>query len=254
MTSEFMEQITLNGKTALVTGSTQGLGLEIAKGLLNAGANVFIHGRGLERVNQVCRELHGHFKKVDSVVFDLRDEAEMNAGLKKIGKIDILVNNAGIRKRHGLDNLTLDEMDEVVRNNLMTTIALCKKTIPGMKERGWGRIVNVTSIQGSLVRANDFIYPITKKAIETMTKGLAVAYGQYGITCNSIAPGTFETEYNAKLINQKEVVENMQQRNPMKRWGRPEEIVGPALFFCSDMSTYVNGQCLKVDGGFTISF
>lgn len=249
-----MEKITLKGKTALVTGSTQGLGLEIAKGLLNAGANVFIHGRDFEKVNQVCKELHGYFKGVDSICFDLRNEAEMSSGLKKIGNIDILVNNAGMRKRHSLDNLTLDEMDEVIKNNVMTTIALCKKTIPAMKKRGWGRIVNVTSIQGSLVRSNDFIYPITKKAIETMTRGLAVAYGQYGITCNSIAPGTFETEYNANLINQKEVVENMQHRNPMKRWGRPEEIVGPALFFCSDMSTYVNGQCLKVDGGFTISF
>jgi len=254
MKSDAMEQITLKGKTALVTGSTQGLGLEIARGLLNAGADVFIHGRDLKTVNQACEELRRHFKNVGSVVFDLRDEAGMDAELKKIGKLDILVNNAGIRKRHDLESLTLEEMDEVVRNNLMTTIALCKKTIPGMKDRGWGRIVNVTSIQGSLVRANDFIYPITKKAVETMTKGLAVAYGQYGITCNSIAPGTFETEYNAKLISQKEVVENMERRNPMKRWGRPEEIVGPALFFCSDMSTYVNGQCLKVDGGFTISF
>lgn len=248
----------LKGNIALVTGSTQGLGFEIALGLAAAGAQVIIHGRNQNKIDIAISQLNDAGYKVDSLMFDINDEHARHLAFSELsaryGRLDILVNNAGVRARKSLLELSADEMHTVLQSNLLSTIEISRQAVQLMSARKKGKIITITSLQGHLVRASDFIYPISKHALETMTKVMAAEFGKLGIRCNAIAPGTFATEFNKDLIQKPENIAMMQKRNPLQRWGEPKEIVGPVVFLASEASSYINGQTVLLDGGFSISF
>lgn len=245
----------LSGKVALVTGSSSGIGLEIARGLLRQGASVAIHGRNLDRAQALARTLGA---RALGCAFDLADPAQRTLGLAmvrdSVGDIDILVNNAGARHRQPLSSLSLADIRQVFEVNLFGAIELCRAVLPAMCESGFGRIVNVSSLSGHLARDGDFAYPISKQALEAMTRVLAVEYGRHGVTCNAVAPATIATEFNRELLTTEANLARIRQRNPQQRAGEPAEVVGAVLFFASPAASYVNGQTLRVDGGYSVQF
>lgn len=253
-----LDAFSLSGDVALITGSTQGLGFEMARGLASAGATVIVHGRNAGAVDDARLRLEDEGFIADGLVFDINDEPARNRTftelLSRHGRLDILVNNAGMRARKPMMELSAHDMQTMVQNNLLSTIEVSRQAAQIMRVQHKGRIITITSLQGHFVRQTDFIYPITKQALETMTRVLAAELGSYGIRCNSVAPGTFATEFNQALIQNPENMAMMQNRNPAQRWGSPEEIIGPVVFLASKASSYVNGQTILVDGGFSISF
>lgn len=248
----------LRGQVALVTGSTRGLGYEIAMGLGHAGAHVIIHGRNREQAQAASAKLVAAGTASSWVTFDLNDRAAATQSFDRIRKerqrLDILVNNASIRMRKSLQDLNPIDIESIIRTNILSNIEISRAAIALMRLNSYGRIVTISSIAGKLIRRGDFIYPVTKQALNTLVKSLAIEYGREHILSNAIAPGTFATEFNAALIKDAGNIAKMEQRNPLKRWGLPAEIVGPAVFLASPAASYVNGQVLTVDGGFSISF
>lgn len=248
----------LNGQVALVTGSTQGLGYQIAQGLGKAGARIIVHGRNEDKARETALTLIEAGLDTSWVSFDINDQKKCENVFSKIkqqyGRLDILVNNASIRNRKTLSDLSPLELEEIVQTNILANIRISRHAIELMRTHKYGRIVTISSIAGQLIRFGDFAYPITKQALNTMTRAIAVEFGRDGIISNAIAPGTFTTEFNEKLTQEKGNITKMQERNPLQRWGNPMEIVGPALFLSSPAASYVNGQTLAVDGGFSITF
>lgn len=252
------DSFSLQGRVALITGSSQGLGLEIARGYAAAGAKVIVHGRSSAKAAQVCEQLSAAGLDADWLAFDIADGAGRTQAFDAIqarhGRLDILVNNAGVRARSPLAELSEADIHRVVGTNLLAAIEMSRLAAALMRKRQYGRIINITSLQGRLARSGDFIYPITKQALEAMTRVAAVELGKDGILCNAIAPGTFATEFNRELTTKRENIETMQRRNPLRRWGEPSEIVGPAIFLASAAASYVNGHTIVLDGGYSASF
>lgn len=248
----------LSEQVALVTGSTQGLGYQIAQGLGKAGARIIVHSRSEEKARKTAQTLTGAGLDAGWVCFDINDQKKCEDVFSNIqqqyGRLDILVNNASIRNRKTLSDLSPLELEDIVQTNILANIRISRHAIELMKTRKYGRIVTISSIAGQLIRFGDFAYPITKQALNTMTRAIAVEFGRDGITSNAIAPGTFATEFNEKLTQESKNIAKMQERNPLQRWGDPMEIIGPTLFFASPAASYVNGQTLAVDGGFSITF
>jgi gluconate 5-dehydrogenase len=189
--------------------------------------------------------------------FDVADAAQRERGLsaiaQELGPIDILVNNAGVRDRRPLSELSAADIKNVFEVNLFSAIELCRGVLPTMRDAGYGRIINVSSIAGHLVRNDDFAYPISKQALEAMTRVLAAEYGRYGITCNCIAPATIATDFNRQFLSSEENTARIRARNPVMRSGEPDEVSSAVVFFASPGASYVNGQTLRIDGGFSIS-
>lgn len=258
MTVDSASLFSLYGKTALVTGSVRGLGLEIAKGYAQAGAAIIVHGRQAQQVQHTVEGLRANGYTAHPTVFDIDDHKttaqQMDALFAQHGHIDILCNNAGIRDRRGLQALDMESIQQVLHTNLLAVIHLCKQFLQHQSAHMQCSIVNITSMQGHMLRREDFVYPISKQGVETMTRALAVEYGPRGLRCNAIAPGSFATEFNAQLLSKPENKARAMERNPLQRWGKPDEIVGPAIFLASEAASYVNGVTLKVDGGFGIHF
>lgn len=248
----------LHDKVALVTGATRGLGLEIGRGLGQAGATVIVHGRDQSSAAAACEKLRSEGLSTTWVAFELNDRAACQRAFDQIrdthARLDILVNNASMRLRKPLGDIDTIELDTIIRTNVLANIEVSRAAIALMKLNQYGRIITISSIAGHIVRQGDFIYPITKQALNSMTRSLAVEFGKEGILSNAIAPGTFATEFNQPLIQHPDNIAKMQERNPLQRWGSPAEIVGPVLFLASTAASYVNGQVLTVDGGFSISF
>ena len=248
----------LHGRIAFITGSSRGLGYEIAQGFGHAGATVIIHGRDQESNQAAVSNLLKQGISASCVNFDLNDRQACEHAFQQIknnyGRLDILVNNASIRMRKKLEDLSIYDLEHIINTNLISTLAISKLAIQLMLPNKYGRIITITSLAGQLIRLGDFAYPITKQALNTMMKSIAIEYAKDGILSNAIAPGTFATEFNQELINNPDNINKMQARNPLLRWGNPSEIVGPALFLASEASSYVNGQVLTVDGGFSLSF
>jgi gluconate 5-dehydrogenase len=237
----------LSGQRALVTGASAGLGLEIAKGLADHGAEVMVNSRSSERASAAAREVGGR-----PCVFDAFDPVATEAAFRRLeddGPVDILVNNAGFRKRKELEAYELDEVAEVLRANAVAPFHLARLAGSSMTQRGYGRIINMTSVTGPLARGFDHPYGMSKSALEALTRSLAASYGNKGVTVNAIAPGFFATESNEALLEDPELKAWSERRFAVGRYGKPYEIAAAAVFLASCEASFVTGQTLFVDGG-----
>jgi gluconate 5-dehydrogenase len=256
---KFLQELfSLEGKVALVTGSTKGLGWAIAQALAGAGAHVVLNSRKPDEVAAKANELVASGRSASSAAFDVADESAAKAALDRIvsaqGRLDVLVNNAGIIHRGKLIDVKTEAWRQVVDINLTACFVLGREAARHMLAHGTGRIINVGSVMSSIARWGAPAYITTKHGLVGLTRAIAVELGHKGITCNTIAPGFFRTELNLSQQQDPKTNEQVQARTPLRRWGHPAELAGAAIFLASDASSYVNGVTLYVDGGLTAAF
>ena len=249
----FPDKFRLDGRTALITGSGRGLGWEMARGLAEAGARVLLHGRSHERLAPRLAELRAAGRATDGVVFEIADRTAMRLALAGAGPIDILIHNVGERDRRPFAEIESADFARLVDTDLSAGQALIRLLVPGMVERGWGRLILVTSIAATLAAPGASSYIAAKAGLEALCRALAAELGDKGITSNAISPGFFATETNEALIASS-AGERMRLRCPAKRWADPAEIAGAAIFLASPAAGYVNGHTLTVDGGVTATY
>jgi len=250
------ELFDLTDRTALVTGSSQGIGRALAAGLAAAGARVVVHGRDAAKAAASAAAITAATKtEATSVVFDVTDSAAVDAGMseveRRIGTPDILVNNAGVQRRAPIADFTDDDWETLVQTNLSSAFYLSRRVSRGMIERGSGKILQIGSVQSQLARPSIAAYSATKGAIVMLTKGLCADLAPHGIQVNAIAPGYFSTELTKSLVADEQFSSWVRGRTPAGRWGETEDLVGAAVFLASAASDFVNGQTLYVDGGMT---
>jgi gluconate 5-dehydrogenase len=244
----------LSGKTALITGSSQGIGLAIAQGLGEAGARVIINGRDKAKLDAARADLAGNGITVSVSAFDVTDETAVNtaiAGIEKDGAIDILFNNAGMQFRTTLEDYPLAKWRELMRVNVESAFIVSKAVAKGMIARKAGKIINISSVQSELGRPTIAPYTATKGAIKMLTKGMCADWAKHNIQINAIGPGYFKTPLNQALVGNPEFSSWLEKRTPAGRWGTTDELIGAAIFLASPASSFVNGHILYVDGGIT---
>ena len=250
-----MNPFDLKGKTALVTGGNGGIGLGIAKGLVQAGAKVAIAGRN-EAKNQAAVKALG--SNAIALQVDVNDEAAVKRmvadTVKAFGGLDILVANAGINVRKPPQDYTMEEWHRIMDTNLSSVFACCQAAYPEMKKRGGGKIVTIGSMTSIFGFGVGPVYAATKGAVVQLTKSLASAWAKDNIQVNSILPGFIDTDLTRNLRrNFPEAHERVVARTPARRWGEPADLAGTAVYFCSPASDFVTGTALPVDGGFSSS-
>ena len=243
----------LTGKRALVTGSSQGIGFALAKGLQEAGATVVLNGRDAGKLAAAALALGG----VDQILCDVTDHGASRAAIDAFeadkGPIDILVNNAGMQHRAPLEDFPADAFERLFRTNVSSVFNVGQAVARHMIARGAGKIINICSVQTALARPGIAPYTATKGAVGNLTKGMATDWAKYGLQCNAIAPGYFDTPLNAALVADPAFSGWLEKRTPAGRWGKVEELVGACVFLASPASSFVNGHILYVDGGITAS-
>jgi gluconate 5-dehydrogenase len=243
----------LTGKRALVTGSSQGIGLALARGLQGAGAEIVLNGRDEGKLRAAAETL-GNAR---TLAFDATDHDAVRVAVDgfeaEVGAIDILVNNAGMQHRAPLEDFPADAFERLLQTNISTVFHVGQAVARHMIRRGAGKIVNIASVQTALARPGIAPYTATKGAVGNLTKGMATDWAKYGLNCNAIAPGYFDTPLNAALVADPEFSMWLAKRTPAGRWGRVEELVGACIFLSSDAASFVNGTVLYVDGGITAS-
>jgi gluconate 5-dehydrogenase len=248
-----MNMFDLTGKRALITGSSQGLGLALAKGLAGAGAQLVLNGRDESRLAAAADAVPG----ARMLAFDATDHAAVRSAVDRfeadVGPIDILVNNAGMQYRAPLEEFPPDAFARLLQANIGTVFNVGQAVARHMIGRGAGKIINIASVQTALARPGIAPYTATKGAVGNLTKGMATDWAKYGLQCNAIAPGYFDTPLNAALVADPTFTAWLERRTPAGRWGRVEELVGACVFLASDASSFVNGHVLYVDGGITAS-
>ena len=247
----------LTGKRALITGSSQGIGFALAKGLAAAGASIVLNGRDTTKLDNAAADLRGEGATVDVLPFDATDHAAVKTAVDSFeantGAIDILVNNAGMQHRTALEDFPADAFERLLQTNVASVFHVGQACANHMIKRKAGKIINIASVQTALARPGIAPYTATKGAVANLTKGMATDWAQYGLTCNALAPGYFDTPLNAALVADPEFSAWLAKRTPAGRWGNVEELVGACIFLSSEASTFVNGHCLFVDGGITAS-
>jgi gluconate 5-dehydrogenase len=251
------ELFSLKGRIALVTGSGQGIGFALAKGLAQHGAKVVLNGRTAEKIEKAVAALRREELAVEGSVFDVVDAAAVEADVarieKEIGAIDIVVNNAGVQFRKTLEEFPDDKWQELLQTNVTGVFNVGKAAARRMIARKRGKIINIASVMSELARTTIAPYTTTKGAVRNLTRGMCADWARHGIQINAIAPGFFRTELNTALTQDPEFTPWLQKRTPAGRWGEVGELVGAAVFLASDASSFVNGHTLYVDGGLTTS-
>jgi len=245
----------VDGRIALVTGSSRGIGRALVEGLAAAGAHVIVHARNGAAVEEVVDRIRAAGGVADAAVFDVTDEADVERGVAgiegSIGAIEVLVNNAGIQRRAPFTEFPTKDWEALLATNLTSAFLVGRSVARGMQERGRGKIVNIASVQSRLGRPNIAPYAATKGGIAMLTRGMCADLARFGIQVNAIAPGYFETDLTRALVDDESFSAWVRQRTPAGRWGDPKELVGALLFLCSAASDFVNGQIVFVDGGMT---
>jgi NAD(P)-dependent dehydrogenase (short-subunit alcohol dehydrogenase family) len=242
----------LTGKTAVVIGGTSGIGRAIALGYVDAGANVIATSRRKEQVEEVAAEIEARGKTV-RVTSDVNArtslQSVLESAVKTFGKVDILVNSAGRTKRGPTLDFSEDDWNQILETNLTGTLRACQVFGKHMIERGYGRIINIASLSSFVALMEVAAYSASKAAVASLTKSLAIEWAKFGVNVNAIAPGVFRTALNEKLLDGTARGQEFLLRNPMKRFGKVEELAGAAIFLASDSASFVNGEILSVDGG-----
>ena len=251
-----IELFNLKGKRALITGSSQGIGFALARGLNQAGANIILNGRNKEKLEIAAKKLSDK-GEIHQLCFDVTDHKETKDVIdnyeNQFGAIDILVNNAGMQHRTPLEDFPPEMFEQLLRTNVSSVFNVSQAIVKHMIKRGSGKIINIASAQTLLARPGIAPYTATKGAVGNLTKGMATDWAKYGLQCNAIAPGYFDTPLNAALVSDKEFTSWLEKRTPAGRWGEVEELVGACIFLSSSASNFVNGHTLYVDGGITAS-
>jgi gluconate 5-dehydrogenase len=243
----------LTGRTALITGSGQGLGFALAQGLAQAGAALVLNGRTAAKLEVAAEQLRAGGARVATAVFDVNDSAAITREVARIeaelGPIDILVNNAGIQRRAPLLEMTEAHWREVLDTDLTSAFLVTRAVAPRMIARRAGKIINICSLMSEVGRPTIANYAAAKGGLKMLTKSMTVEWAKHNLQINGIGPGYFLTELTKPLADNPEFNQWICGRTPAGRWGRPEELVGAAVFLASRGSDFVNGQVIYVDGG-----
>ena len=252
---QVLEKFRLNGRRALITGSSGGIGLALARALGQAGATLILNGRHEGKLQAAAQELRAEGLSVSTAGFDVTDADAVRQGIdaveKDLGSIDILVNNAGMQIRGPLHDFADTDWHTLMRTNLDSVYFVGKTVAQKMIPRGCGKIINICSVQSELGRPGIAPYTASKGAVKMLTKGMAIDWGQFGITVNGLGPGYFKTELTEKLVADPAFTGWLVGRTPSRRWGDVEDLGGAAVFLASEASCFVNGHILYVDGGVT---
>jgi gluconate 5-dehydrogenase len=247
----------LEGKRALVTGSSQGIGFALARGLAGAGARIVLNGRDVTKLTHAADTLSAEGVQVETLAFDATDHDAVRSAIDAFeaehGPIGILINNAGMQHRTPLEDFPADAFERLLQTNVASVFHVGQAVARHMIARGAGKIINIASVQTALARPGIAPYTATKGAVANLTKGMATDWACYGLQCNAIAPGYFDTPLNAALVADPDFSAWLEKRTPAGRWGKVEELVGAAVFLSSEASSFVNGHTLFVDGGITAS-
>ena len=245
----------LDGRLALVTGSSTGIGLALARALGQAGASVVLNGRDAVKLEQAGAMLRAEGLAVHTRSFDVTQDATVKVAIEdiesSIGPIEILVNNAGMQLRGPLEDFAVDDWHRLMRTNLDSVFLVGQAVARRMIPRQRGKIINICSVQSELGRPNIAPYMASKGAVKMLTKGMAIDWGPHGLQVNGLGPGYFKTELTEKLVADPTFSAWLTGRTPSRRWGEVAELGGAAVFLASDASNFVNGHILYVDGGVT---
>ena len=254
MDSKYMQQFSLEGKVALVTGAAYGIGFAIAKAFAKAGARIAFNCRGQKHMDEALEAYKKEGIEAKGYFCDVTKEDEVQKMVadiaKELGTIDILVNNAGIIKRIPMLEMSAEEFREVVDIDLNAPFIVSKAVIPGMLEKGHGKIINICSMMSELGRETVSAYAAAKGGLKMLTRNICSEYGSANIQCNGIGPGYIATPQTAPLRTPGHPFNDfILAKTPANRWGTTEDLEGPAIFLASDASNFVNGHVLYVDGG-----
>ena len=248
---------TLKGRTALITGSSRGIGAAMAVGLGRAGANVVVHCvENVETANEVCDSIQSVGSKAARVQGDLRDanavEHIATQALAAFGQIDILIHNASIQFRTDWRAITREQGIELFNINLFAALDLTQRLAPAMIDRGWGRMLMIGSVQQLVPHPEMALYAASKSALENLTRNLAKQLASSGVTANTLSPGVIDTDRNKQALSNASYHQQILAKIPAHRVGQPDDCVGAALLLCSDAGAYITGQTLFVDGGMSL--
>ena len=247
----------LTGRRALVTGSGQGIGFELAHGLAQAHAEVILNDIDTQRLAAAAEKLRAEGATVYELGFDVTDPEAVADAVdnfeQNTGAIDILINNAGMQYRTALEDFPVERFDFMMRLNINSVFYVGQAVARHMIERKAGKIVNICSVQTALARPSIAPYTASKGAVANLTKGMATDWAKYGLQVNGLAPGYFKTELTAPLVADEKFTAWLSARTPAGRWGETHELVGACIFLSSEASSFVNGHILYVDGGITSS-